>query len=66
MSPRPALSVFLLASIGLTCSESEQTPRPETSRPETLWIEIAGEPFELELALDPQAQYRGLGAAHLI
>jgi len=60
LSSRPPLSVLLLASIGLACAESERTPGLEVSRPETVWIEIAGEPFELELALDPAAQYRGL------
>jgi hypothetical protein len=60
LSPHPTLSLFLLASIGLACAESEQTSRPAASRPETVWIEIAGEPFELELAVDAKARYRGL------
>jgi uncharacterized membrane protein (UPF0127 family) len=64
--PRSVLShrlvprLLWLAAIGLACAESERTLAPETSRPETVWIEIAGEPFELELALDPEARYRGL------
>ncbi len=60
MSHRVFPSLLLLAAIGLACAESERTLAPETSRPETVWIEIAGEPFELELALDPEVRYRGL------
>ncbi len=60
MNRRLARSFFSLVAIGLACAESERAPGLETTQPETSWIEIAGEPFELELAIDPAARYRGL------
>ena len=66
MSHHFELCLLLLAAIGVACAESERTPAPEISRPETAWIEIAGEPFELELALDPQTHYRGLSGRQSI
>jgi uncharacterized membrane protein (UPF0127 family) len=50
----------LLAALALACSESDSPPKVPTEVPDTLWVEIAGEPFELELALDPVARHRGL------
>jgi uncharacterized membrane protein (UPF0127 family) len=43
---------------GLCCAEAEA---PESKAPErTAWVEIAGQLFELELALDPATRFRGL------
>lgn len=54
-----------LAAIGIACSGSESPPTaPEA--PESLWVEIAGEPFELELAVDPATRYQGLSGRHAI
>ncbi len=50
----------LLAALALACTESESPPRPPPQVPEALWVEIAGEPFELELALDADTRYQGL------
>ena len=54
-----ALSLTLAA-----CADREATPgtstRPPPAQPETTWVEIAGERFELEVALDPGTRYRGL------
>ncbi len=50
----------LLAAIALACTESESPPKAPLEVPETLWVEIAGEPFELELALDVATRYQGL------
>ncbi len=50
----------LLAAIALACTESESPPRPPPQVPEALWVEIAGEPFELELALDAASRHKGL------
>jgi hypothetical protein len=62
----PALTDFrsaifpLLAALALACTESESPPQPPPQVPEALWVEIAGEPFELELALDAASRHRGL------
>ncbi len=50
----------LLAALALACTESESPPQPPPQVPEALWVEIAGEPFELELALDAASRHRGL------
>ena len=50
----------LLAAIALACAESESPPKTPLEVPEALWVEIAGEPFELELALDAATRYQGL------
>ena len=50
----------LLAAIALACTESEPPPKIPLEVPKTLWVEIAGEPFELELALDAATRYQGL------
>jgi len=50
----------LLAAIALACSQSESPPETPSEVPDTLWVEIAGEPFELELALDAATRYQGL------
>ncbi len=50
----------LLVAIALACTESESPPQPLPRAPEALWVEIAGEPFELELALDADTRYQGL------
>jgi len=48
----------LLAAIALACTQAESPP--ESSPPKALWVEMAGEPFELELALDAATRQRGL------
>ena len=50
----------LLAAIVLACAESESPPKTPPELPESLWVEIAGEPFELELALDAASRHEGL------
>jgi len=50
----------LLAAIALACTESEPPPKIPLEVPKTLWVEIAGEPFELELALDAATRHQGL------
>ena len=63
---RPALTNFrstispLLAVIALACTESEPPPKTPLEAPEAIWVEIAGEPFELELALDAATRHQGL------
>jgi uncharacterized membrane protein (UPF0127 family) len=60
VSRRFTQSLLALAATGIACAESERAPGAQTAQPETIWVEIAGESFELELALDPAARYRGL------
>ncbi len=50
----------LLAAIALACAESEAPPKPPPQVPAAIWVEIAGEPFELELALDAASRHQGL------
>ena len=50
----------LLAAIALACAESESPPKALSKVPKALWVEIAGEPFELELALDAVSRHQGL------
>lgn len=63
---RQSLSYFrssnflLLAAIALACTQSESPPEAPSELPGTLWVEIAGEPFELELALDAVTRHQGL------
>jgi uncharacterized membrane protein (UPF0127 family) len=54
-----------LAAIAIACSGSESPPKAPGA-PEALWVEIAGEPFELELAVDPATRYQGLSGRHAI
>ena len=56
----------LLAAIALACAESESPPEAPLEVPKALWVEIAGEPFELELALDPVSRHRGLSGRDAI
>jgi uncharacterized membrane protein (UPF0127 family) len=56
----------LLVAIALGCTESEPPPQAPLVVPETLWVEIAGEPFELELALDATTRYQGLSGRRAI
>ncbi len=49
-----------LAALALACTESESPPNTPPATPEALWVEIAGEPLELELALDAATRYQGL------
>jgi uncharacterized membrane protein (UPF0127 family) len=51
---------LLLGAIALACTQSEPLPDTSLEVPETLWVEIAGEPFELELALDAATRHQGL------
>lgn len=56
----PVLIVLGWLVVGsLACAEPDATTEA-TGQQQTVWVEIAGEPFELELALDPQVRYRGL------
>jgi uncharacterized membrane protein (UPF0127 family) len=50
----------LLVAVAFACAESESPPKTPLDVPETRWVEIAGEPFELELALDAATRYQGL------
>ena len=53
-------TLVLLAAIALACTQSESPSDAPLEVPETLWVEIAGEPFELELALDGPTRHLGL------
>jgi hypothetical protein len=56
--------LWLIALLALACADEgapPATPSLPPAEPQTLWVEIAGEPFELELAIDPQIRVRGLG-----
>ena len=54
-------SIFpLLAALALACAESESPLKPPPQVPKALWVEMAGEPFELELALDNATRHMGL------
>jgi uncharacterized membrane protein (UPF0127 family) len=55
-----AVTYPLLAAIAIACTQSESPPEAPPEVPETLWVEIAGEPFELELALDAVSRHQGL------
>lgn len=50
----------LLALLALACTQSESPSKALPEVPESLWVEIAGEPFELELALDSASRHMGL------
>lgn len=50
----------LLAALVLACSQSESPSKTPVEAPKTLWVEINGEPFELELALDAASRHTGL------
>ena len=57
MSLRIAL-VAAVAAAGAACADPDPPARP--TAPETAWVEIAGQLFELELALDGATRFRGL------
>jgi len=61
-----AQSLLVLIALTLGCADAEPQPNPQPAEPETLWIEISGQPFELELAIDPQIRFRGLGGRQSI
>jgi uncharacterized membrane protein (UPF0127 family) len=50
----------LLAAIALACTEPATPPESPPQVPEAIWVEIAGEPFELELAIDAATRHQGL------
>ncbi len=57
------LSIGIVLRLGLACTEGESVrlpPPAEAAAPETAWVEIGSELFELELALDPVRRTRGL------
>jgi uncharacterized membrane protein (UPF0127 family) len=53
-------TIPLLAAIALACTESAAPPESPPQVPEAIWVEIAGEPFELELAIDAATRHQGL------
>jgi len=53
-------TLILLAAIAFACTQSESPTDVPLEVPKTLWVEIAGEPFELELALDGPTRHLGL------
>ena len=55
-SSRLLLAVCLLVAPG--CAESDAPPDAPAS--DRVWLQLGGEPFELELALDPESRHRGL------
>ena len=55
-----SVMIPLLAAIALGCTESESPPEYLPEVPETIWVEIAGVPFELELAIDAASRHAGL------
>jgi uncharacterized membrane protein (UPF0127 family) len=50
--------VVAVAAAGAACVDPDPPARP--AAPETAWVEIAGQLFELELALDGATRFRGL------
>lgn len=65
---RPAaLALTLLWAALYACSEADSQPVPAApAAPETAWVEIGDQLFELELALDAASRYRGLsGRRHI-
>jgi uncharacterized membrane protein (UPF0127 family) len=63
MSGRAAVSLrsalaAAVAAAGAACVDPDPPARP--AAPETAWVEIAGQLFELELALDEATRFRGL------
>jgi hypothetical protein len=55
-----AASALLVVSIALACADTDSAPAALMGIPATLWVEIGGEPFELELALDAESRTQGL------
>jgi len=55
------LWIPLLLAATPSCAESEPDAPLERPRPETAWVEIGGELFELELALDAPHRFLGMG-----
>lgn len=55
------LGIALLLAAASSCAEAESGPAPGRAAPETAWVEIGDELFELELALDPSRRQLGLG-----
>ncbi len=51
-------ALLILAVVSCTETEAEVPDAPVV--PQTAWVEIAGQLFELELALDPATRFRGL------
>jgi len=61
--------VWIAAALAiLGCSGEKSVPDEPAARaePATAWVEIGPELFELELAVDPQTRYRGLGGRRFI
>jgi len=61
-----AVSLLFLAVVALACRQSQSPSNTPLEVPETLWVEIGGEPFELELALDAGSRYTGLSGRSAI
>jgi len=60
------VSLLFLVVVALACSPSESPSTAPLEIPKTLWVEIGGEPFELELALDAGSRYTGLSGRSAI
>jgi uncharacterized membrane protein (UPF0127 family) len=60
------LSSLLLAAVALACTQSESPSKAPLEVPKSVWVEIGGEPFELELALDAASRYTGLSGRSAI
>ena len=56
---RIAIATLLLLAGALACRDAKP-PAPREGIPASLWVELEGEPFELELALDAETRQRGL------
>jgi len=56
----------LLVLAAVSCAETEAEVADAPVVPQTAWVEIAGQLFELELALDPAARFRGLSGRRYV
>lgn len=60
-----ALALILLLAVA--CGDAGSPPAPAAPRaPDTAWVEIGDQLFELEPALDPVSRYRGLSGRRSI
>jgi uncharacterized membrane protein (UPF0127 family) len=52
---------LLWAAAAVACTDPGSGPAPAPPKAETAWVEIGDQLFELELALDPQTRFLGMG-----